>query len=112
MRQKIGGPVDGGLDFLFGDVNVEIKIELQGDDGAAEGTRGGHLTQAGDLAELALEGSRDGRNHHVGASAWIKCLNLNCGIVDLRKRGDGKLTIGHKAYQQHPNHQEGGCDRP
>jgi len=41
--------------LLFGNVDVQVKIELQSDDGAAERARRSHLVQAGNLPELALE---------------------------------------------------------
>src|SRR6185436_20991518 len=51
-RQVGAGGVDGGLDLLFGHVDVQLEGELQGDDGAAVRAGGGHLVQAGKLPEL------------------------------------------------------------
>jgi hypothetical protein len=84
LRKKIGCAVDGSLHFLFGDVDVQIQIELQGDDGAAERARRSHLVQAGNLAKLAFERCGDGGAHDVRAGAGIKRLHLNRGVIDLR----------------------------
>src|SRR6202030_3537595 len=94
LGEKIGSAVDGGLHFLLGNINVEIEIELKGDYGTAEGARRGHLVQAGNLAELALERGGDRRSHDVRAGARIKGLDLNRRIVDLGKRGNRKLAVG------------------
>src|SRR5206468_3260653 len=53
LRQQVGSAVNGRLHFLLGDIDVEIEIELQGNNRAAIGTGGGHLVQPGNLAELA-----------------------------------------------------------
>src|SRR5882672_8136042 len=84
LGKKIGCAVDGGLDFLFGDVDVQVKIELQSDDGAAERARRSHLVQAGNLPELALERGGDRRGHHVRTGARVKRLHLDGGVIDLR----------------------------
>ena len=59
-RQEGGGGIDGRLHLLLGNVEAEVEAELERDDRTAAGARGGHLLQAGHLAELALEGRRDG----------------------------------------------------
>ena len=89
MGQKVGSAVDGGLDFLLGDVNVEVEHKLQRDDGATERARGSHLVQPGNLAELALERRGDRRSHHVWTGAGIKGLNLNCWVIDLGRAETG-----------------------
>ena len=90
----------------------EIEIELQRDDRAAEGTGGGHLVQAGNLAELPLERSGDRRSHHVRTGAGIKRLHLNGGVIDLRQRGNRQLPVGDEAHQQDADHQQRGRHRP
>src|SRR5258708_9263366 len=103
--------VDGGLSLLFRDVDVQAEIEVQDDDGGCAGTAGSHLAEALELAKLALERSRDRGGDDVGAGAWIESENLNCGIVDLRKSGDGQLRVADDSDEQNGGHQEGRCDR-
>src|SRR5690349_23415829 len=38
LRKKVRGGVDGRLNLLLGDVDIQVEIELQGDQRAAEGT--------------------------------------------------------------------------
>src|SRR2546429_6013948 len=111
-REEIGSAVDGGLNSLLRYINAQVQAELEGDNRAAKGARGGHLVQAGNLAELALEGRRDRGSHDVRAGAGIKGLHLNSGVVDLRQGGDGQLPEGDPAHEQDANHQEGSGDRP
>ncbi len=89
-QEAVGG-VDGRLDFLLGDVDVLVEIELEGDDRAAAGADGGHLLEAGHLAELAFERRGDRRGHDVGAGAGIEGEHLDDGVVHLRQRGDRQL---------------------
>jgi hypothetical protein len=112
LRQKIRCAIDGRLYFLLGNVDVQVQTELQSDDRAAEGARGGHLVEAGYFAKLTLERSGDRRSHHVGTGAGIKRLHLNGRVIDLRKSGDRKLAVGDKAHQQNADHQERGRHRP
>ena len=88
LRKQIRCAIDGRLNFLLGDVNVKVQLELQRDDRATERARRSHLIQPGNLAELTLEGRGDRRGHHFGAGAGIKRLHLNRGVVNLRKRRD------------------------
>ena len=53
---------------------LRFEIELHGDVGRAENAGGGHLGDAGDAAELALERRRDGRGHRFGARAGKRRL--------------------------------------
>ena len=74
LAGKIGGKlaargVDGGLHVASGGVDIAIEIELQSDVGGAEAARGGHLRDAGDAAELALERSGDGGGHGLRTGA-------------------------------------------
>src|SRR6059058_3957476 len=64
------------LQFVL-DLNIDVEHELQGDEGASERTRRGHLIQPGDLAELAFERRGHRRSHDLGAAAGIKRLHLN-----------------------------------
>ncbi len=91
-RQKGARRVDGLLHFLLGDIDIQTEIELQRDDGAAVGTGGGHLLEAGHLAELALERSGDRGRHHVGAGARIKRDHLDGGIVHFGQRRNRQLA--------------------
>jgi hypothetical protein len=106
------GGVDGLLHFLLGDVDVEGEGELEGDDGAAVGAGGGHLLQAGDLAELALERGGDGGGHDLGAGAGVEGDDLHGRVIDLGQRGDGELGVADKAGEEDRRHEEGGGDGP
>src|SRR6185437_8093024 len=70
------GRIDGCLYLLLRDVNVLRQIELQRDDGASERTGGGHLTQAGHLSELTLQGRRDRGGHDLGIGSGVKRHDL------------------------------------
>ena len=98
--------VDAGLHFLLGNVDVFGQIELENDDRSALRAGGGHLVQAGHLAELPFQRSGDGGGHHVRAGAGIERDHLDDGIVHLRQRGDGQLFVGDKAREQNGHHQE------
>jgi hypothetical protein len=106
------GGVDGGLHVLLGDVDGLGEVELQRDDRAATGGDGGHLLQARDLAELALERTGDRLRHDVGAGAGVVGLDLDDRVVDLRQRGDRKLQPGDGARKQNGHHQQRGGHRP
>ncbi len=86
LGQQIRRRVDRRLYFLLGDVDVEIEDELQSDDRAAKRACRCHLVQAGDLAELALERRGHRRGHYLRAGARIKRQDLNCRVINLRKR--------------------------
>ena len=112
LWEEIRGAIDGRLNFLLGDVNVEVEHELQGDEGASERTRRGHLIQPGDLAELAFERRGHRRSHDLGAAAGIKRLHLNGGVIDLRQSRDRQLPVGDPAHQNDSHHEECGGNRP
>jgi len=112
LREEIGSAIDGGLNSLLRDVNAQVQTKLESDKGATEGTRGRHLVQAWNLAELALKGRGDRRSHDVRAGAGVKGLYLNVGVVDLRQGRNGQLPEGDPAHEEDANHQEGGGDRP
>jgi hypothetical protein len=76
--------VDGRLDLFFGDVDRQRQVELQDDDRRASGAGRGHLAQALELAELALERRRHGGGYHRRAGARIEREHLNGRVVDLR----------------------------
>ena len=63
------GGVDGGLHVAGGAVDVAIEVELHVDAGRAQGGARGHLGDAGDAAELALERGGDGGGHGLGVGA-------------------------------------------
>ena len=111
-RQIGAGRVDRGLDLLLGDVDVEVERELQRDDRGAVGGGRGHLVQARDLAELALERGRHRGGHDLGPRARVEGHDLDRRVVDLRERRNGKLPVGDDAGEQQARHQERGRDRP
>ncbi len=111
-RQEGKRRVDGGLDFLLGNVEREVQAELQRDDGTASGTCRGHLGQARHLAELALERRRDRRGHDIGACAGVEGADLDGRVIDLRQRGDRQLLVRHGPGKENSDHQERGRHRP
>ncbi len=104
-RQIRGAGIDCGLDLLLLDIDVLVEIELQRNDRTAQRTGGSHLAQSGDLAKLALQRRRHRRCHDVGVSSGIERHYLDGGIVNFRKRRDGKLGVGDHPHQQKPDHQ-------
>ena len=92
--------VDASLYLFLGDINGHGEIKLQHDDGSASGAGGGHLAQALQLAELALQWRRDSRRHHSRACSGIKREYLNGRIIDFRQCGDRQLCIANKTDQQ------------
>jgi hypothetical protein len=116
IRQILGQEgrrgVDRRLHLLLGDVQRQAQIELQRDHGAAAGAGGGHLLEAGHLAELTLEGGRDRRGHHVGAGPGVKRLHLNRGIVHLGQSRNGEQPIAHCPCQDDGGGEQGGSNRP
>src|SRR5437667_150290 len=112
LGEKIGSAIDGRLDLLFGDVNIQVQIKLQRDHRAPEGTRGGHLIQTRSLSELALKRSCDRRSHYFRAGAGIKSLYLDGGVIHLRQRRNGQLPKSDPTHEKDADHQEGGGDRP
>ena len=79
---------------------------------AAAGAGGRHLLQAGHLAELPLQRSRDGRRHDLRAGAGIEGEHLDGRIIHLRQRGDRQLLVRHGAGQQDRGHEQRGRNRP
>ena len=59
-RQLAARRVNGGLHVARRGVNAAVEVELQDDVRRAELARRGHLRNAGDAAELALERRRHG----------------------------------------------------
>ena len=105
--KKRSGGVDGLLHLLLGDIDAEAEVELQGDDRAAVGAGGGHLLQAGHLAELAFQGRGDRRRHDVGAGAGVEGDHLDGGVVHLGQGGNRQLLVRHTSRQEDANHEEG-----
>ena len=65
-RQLAARGVDGGLHVARGGIDVAIEIELESDRGRAERAGRGHLVDAGDASELALERRGNGGGHGSG----------------------------------------------
>ena len=86
--------------------NCKIIRELQDDKRTTAGTDGGHLIQAGELAELPFQRCGDGGRSHVRARAGVERDNLYGGIIDLRQRRNGQLAVRHNARQQNRDHQQ------
>ena len=112
FRQIRAGGVDGGLHLLLGYVDIEVEIELQDHDRAAERAERGHLLESGHLPELALQRSGDGGRHHFRARPGVKRLDLNGRIIDFRQGRNGQLAVGNEPRQKNARHQERGRNRP
>ena len=88
------------------------KVELQGNDTAAAGTSRSHLSEAGDLSELALQRCGDRAGHHLGAGTWIERHHLDGGVVHFRQGGDWELLVRDETGKQNGHHQKRGGHRP
>ena len=90
-RRQIGRQIrlrriDSLLYFLFGNVDVEVKSELECDDRAAIRTNRGHLIQARHLPELAFQRRGDCRSRDIRTGSRIKRHDLNRRVVHLWQR--------------------------
>ena len=65
-RELAASSVDGGLHVAPRGIDVATEVELQHDVGRSQLTRRGHLVDAGDSSELALQRRRDSRSHGLG----------------------------------------------
>ncbi len=88
LRQLAAGGVDGSLDVVGGAVDRAVEVELDGDRCRAEIARRGHLRDAGDLRELALQRLRDRGRHCLRAAARERRGDLDGREVDLRQWRD------------------------
>src|SRR5207244_13323391 len=79
IRRKLPtSGVNGGLHIARSRINVPIQIELQGDVGGTQLTRGSHLRNTGDAAELALQRRRDGGGHSFREIGRASCRERGC----------------------------------
>ena len=70
VRRQIGARrVDRRLHIPRRAIDIAAQIELDRDAGLSELALRGHLRNAGDVAELPLQGGRDGGGHDLGACA-------------------------------------------
>ena len=115
-RGKVGRQLpscrrDCGLHVLGSRVDVAVQLELQGDRGRPECARRGHLGDAGDLSELALQWLRDGRRHGLGACSGKRRGNADGRKVDLRQRRYRQQRPCREPKQRNRDHQQRGRDR-
>ena len=107
--QLRAGGVDGRLHIARGAVDVAVEIELEDDAGGSGAGGRGHLIDAGDAGELALERRGDGGGHGLGVGAGQRCADGDDGVLDLGQRGDGKKFVGDGAGDDdRDGEQEGG----
>ncbi len=116
VLRQVGGQlrtrrVDGSLHVTRGAIDVAVEVELQGDIAATERARRGHLRDAGDASELALQGCCNGRGGGLRAGAGQLCLHIDGGELNLRQRRDGKQGVAHGAAQQQRQAQQRSRDR-
>ncbi len=111
FRQLPAGGVDRGLHVVGGGIDRAVEIELDGDRGGAEIAGRGHLRDAGNLRELALQRLRDRRGHGFRAAAGQRRRDLDGREVDLRQRRYRQQRIGDEADEQDAGHHQRGADR-
>ena len=87
-RKKPRRRVNGRLHFASRSVDVAAQIELERDRRGSNRASGCHFRDARDARELLLEGSRDGRRHHVGTCSGQAGANIDGREVDLRQCRD------------------------
>jgi hypothetical protein len=111
-RQEVAGGIGRRLHFLFGHIQAQAEVELQGQNrGAGRGDRR-HFLQARHVAELTLERRRDRGRHHIGAGAGIEGLHLDGGIIHLRQGRQRQEMIPRHAHQQDRDHEQRRRHRP
>src|SRR5262249_55557834 len=71
-----------------------------------------HLCQAGDLAELPFERSRDGAGNGLRISAWKLRGDQDRRRVDIRQGRHRQQLVADQAEQQDRRHQHASGDRP
>ena len=109
--QLAAGGVDRGLHVVGGGVDRAVEIELDGDRSRAEIAGRGHLRDAGNLRELALQRLRDRRGHGLRAAAGQAGGDLDGRKIDLRQRRHRQQRIGDEADEQDAGHHQRGADR-
>jgi len=100
------------LHVATGGVDIAIQLELQRDARLAERADGGHLAQARDAPEAALQRRRDGGRHRLGAGAGQRRTDRNGGVVDARQRRDWQLRVRGRAGEQHGGREQRSGDGP
>ena len=97
---QVGGQLracggDGGLDVACGTVDVAREVELHGDRDRTLLRLGGHLVDAGDTGELALQRRRDGACHRLRVGSGQTGTDGDDGELDFRQGGCGQELIGN-----------------
>ena len=111
-RQIGSRGVDGGFHVARRAVDVAAEIELDGDAGGAERTGGGHLRDAGDVAELPLQRSGDRRGHDLRAGAGQGGADGDGGEIHLRQRRDRQHSERKRSGEGDRDRQQRGGHRP
>jgi hypothetical protein len=73
--------IDGRLNLLLSNIDIQKQRELQNDGGTAVRTRGRHLRQSWYLTKLSLEGRCNRRRHYIGGGSRVKRPHLNRWIL-------------------------------
>ena len=94
FRQIAAGGVDRGLHRAGRGVEIHRQIELGDDVGAAGAAERGHLDDAGDQADGALERLRQRGCHGVRAGARQRRIDLDGRSLDRRQGCDRQPQIG------------------
>ena len=111
-RQERSRGIDTCLHVARGEIDVAAEVELQRDGRGAERTRRGHLGEARDVAELALQGSGDGRCHDLRAGARQARGNGDGRKINLRQRRDREHREGDGSGHGNRDRQQRGGNGP
>eukprot|EP01022_Parablepharisma_sp_SALTPOND_P004192 TRINITY_DN118_c0_g1_i1.p1 TRINITY_DN118_c0_g1~~TRINITY_DN118_c0_g1_i1.p1 ORF type:complete len:1977 (+),score=693.89 TRINITY_DN118_c0_g1_i1:34526-40456(+) len=109
-RQLPGRRIDGGLHVQCSGIDVAVQVELQGDLGAAQGTLRGHLREAGNERELALQRLGHIGGHGLGTAAGQLRGDLDGREVHLRQRCHRQQRPDRHPHQQDGDGQQRGTD--
>ena len=97
---------DRRLDVDGGAVDVAVQIELQRHVRAARRARRGHLVDAGDRRELALERARHGRRHRRRVAAGQAGADVQRREIDVGKIADRQHAVRDDAHHRDAEHEE------
>jgi len=111
-RELASSSVDGRLNVARGGVDIATEIELESDVGGTEAAGGGHLRNAGDAAELALERSGHGGGHCFRAGTWQISANRDGREINLREGSNRENAEGHDSREKDRNSNERSGDGP
>ena len=104
--------VDRRLHVFGRRIDGAATVELQRDLDESRAAARSHLTQARDLAELALKLSGHRGRHRLRVCPGHLGRHLDRRRVNIGQGGDGKQPVTDNPQRHDRDHQERGCDRP